>query len=209
MEIEESNLIFEFNNETQAIKFDDTKSYRQFCNKMPSSKGVDILADSKEMIQFIEIKNCTGHENENMWRTSINNSKLSAAPRDLDVDDRDSLDIEVTKKVASTISCLLGAWRKSEKSEKTAEIAGFWKGVSDSKIVMDKKQLLVVLFLEGDFVTNAPKSRSKKAIMKRLQESMNVKLSWLNCKVMVVDSDTYKERYLIEQEKSKATIRMK
>ena len=195
MEIEESNLSFEFDNETQAIKFDDTKFYRQFFNRMPSSKGVDILADSKEMIQFIEIKNCTGHEIENMWRTSINNSKLSAAPRDLDVDDRDSLDIEVTKKVAATISCLLGAWTKSEKSEKAAELAGFWKGVSDSRIVVDKKQLLVILFLEGDFVTNAPKSRSKKAIMKRLQESINVKLSWLNCKVMVVDSDTYKERY--------------
>lgn len=95
----------------------------------------------------------------------------------------------------STIACLLGAWTKSERSEKAAKLVEFWKGISDQKIVKERKQFLVVLFLEGDFATNAPKSRNKKAIMKRLQESINVKLSWLNCKVMVVDSDTYKEKY--------------
>lgn len=192
MAIEESDLKFNFDEETQAIKFDDRQFYRKFFNKMPSSKGVDILANSKDVIQFIEIKNCTGHERENMWRTSVNNSKLSSAPHSLDVEDRDSLDIEVAKKVASTITCLLGAWTKSEKSEYALELIEFWKGIADSKIASDKKQLLVILFLEGDFDT---KSRSKKAIMKRLQESINVKLSWLNCRVMVVDSNTYKERY--------------
>lgn len=97
MVIEESNLTFEFDNETQAIKFDDTEFSRKSFNKMPCSKGVDILSNSKDIIQFIEIKNCTCHEVENMWRTSVNNSNLKAAPHDLDVDDRDSLDIEVTK----------------------------------------------------------------------------------------------------------------
>ena len=195
MVIEESDLVFEFDEGTQAIKFDDTEFYRKLFNKMPSAKGVDILANSKEVIQFIEIKNCTGHETENMQRTSINNSNLKSAPRDLDIEDRDSLDIEVAKKVASTVTCLVGAWTKSQRSENAAKLIEFWKGICDYKIVNEKKQLLVILFLEGDFATNAPKSRNKKAIMKRLQESINVKLSGLNCKVMVVDSDTYKEKY--------------
>lgn len=195
MAIEESNLTFEFADGTQAIKFDDTGFYRQAFNKMPSSKGVDILANSKDVIQLIEIKNCTGHEVENMWRTSVNNSNLKSAPHDLDVEDRDSLDIEVAKKVVSTVTCLFGAWTKSERSEKAQELVEFWKGITDQKIVNEKKQMIIILFLEGDFAANAPKSRNKKAIMKRLQESINVKLSWLNCKVMVVDSATYNDRY--------------
>ena len=195
MAIEESNLTFEFDLGTQAIKFDERIFYRQFFNKMPGSKGVDILANSKDIIQFIEIKNCTGHEAENMWRTSVNNSNLKAAPRDLDVEDRDSLDIEVAKKVASTITCLLGAWTKSGRSEKAAELLEYWRGIVDQRIVKEKKQILITLFLEGDFASKAPRSRNKKIIMKRLQESINSKLSWLNCKVMVVDTDTYKEKY--------------
>ena len=81
------------------------------------------------------------------------------------------------------------------RDKKAAELVEFWKGIIDQKILNDKKQILVVLFLEGDFVSNAPKSRNKKMIMRRLQESINVKLSWLNCRVMVVDSDTYKEKW--------------
>ena len=57
-----------------------------------------------------EIKNCLGHEAENRWRTSTDNRKLDSAPRDLDVENRDSFDIEVVKKVAMTILCLFGAW---------------------------------------------------------------------------------------------------
>lgn len=52
-----------------------------------------------------------------------------------------------------------------------------------------------VLFLEGDFDSQKISSRSKTMIMKRLQDSINKKLSWLNCRVSVVDSDTYNERY--------------
>ena len=39
-----------------------------FFNQMPGAKGVDIVADSDEIIHFIEIKNCLGHERENRWR---------------------------------------------------------------------------------------------------------------------------------------------
>ena len=80
MEINESNLTFSFADGTTVIKFDNTDFYRKVFNKLPGSKGVDIIADSNDMLQLIEIKNCTGHESENRWRISIDNSKLSSAP---------------------------------------------------------------------------------------------------------------------------------
>ena len=71
----------------------------------------------------------------------------------------------------------------------------FWKGFCDGKIVNEKKKIHVVLFLEGDFDLQKICSRTKPMIMKRLQDSINKKLSWLNCRVSVVDSDTYNEKY--------------
>ena len=195
MIIEESNLKFKFAPQVCAVKFDDCKFYRKEFNKLSSAKGVDILADSKEAFQFIEVKHCSGHEAENLWRTSVNNSRVHSAPRDLDVSNRDSLDIEVTKKVASTIACLAGAWTKAERMDKAAELQKFWRGLNDVKIPADKKKILVILFLEGNFEDSGIKSRSKKMMMSRLQDSISRKLTWLNCQVFVVDSGTYKERY--------------
>ena len=192
MIIEESNLKFCFSDEVSAIKFDDTDYYRKKFNNLPSGKGVDILVDSENIFQFIEIKNCTGHERENLWRTSVNNSKISSAPETLEIGDRDSVDIEVAKKVASTISCLFGSWTKSESVENSLELLKFYGGMNDKKICKDKKRIWVILFLEGNFNF---RTRSKKMIMERIQDSIKKKLSWLNCKVMVVDSDTYKERF--------------
>ena len=132
--IEESGLRFEFGEDVQAVKFDDQPFYRRAFNKLPEAKGVDILADSKEIIQLIEIKNCSGHERENMWRTSVNNSRVASVPRELDTENRNSLDIEVAKKAASTIYCIYGAWTKSEHSENAAELLDYWKGISELRL---------------------------------------------------------------------------
>lgn len=56
MEINESNLTFSFADGTTVIKFDNTDFYRKVFNKLPGSKGVDIIADSNDMLQLIEIK---------------------------------------------------------------------------------------------------------------------------------------------------------
>lgn len=128
MVIEESNLALKFSDDCQVVKFDDTDFYRSRFNKLPGAKGVDIISNSAEVIQFIEIKNCTGHESENIWRTSVNNSKIESAPRELDVDNRDSLDIEVAKKVEATIACLCGAWTESRRTEKAKMLENFWIG---------------------------------------------------------------------------------
>lgn len=37
MTIEESNLTFEFDSDTHAVKFDDTEFYRKYFNKMPGN----------------------------------------------------------------------------------------------------------------------------------------------------------------------------
>ena len=193
MEIRESNLTFSFDSEYTVIKFDEKPFYRESFNKMPYGKGVDIIADSDGTIHLLEIKNCLGHEVENRWRTSINNGKLDSAPRDLDVEKRDSFDIEVAKKVAMSILCLFGAWSKAQESEKALELEEYWKAIDNTKVQKNKKKIVVTLFLEGDF-GSISQARKKKAIMKRIQESISQKLTWLNCKVSVVDSDTYNQR---------------
>ena len=192
--IEESGLKFSFSDETIAIKFDDRGFYRNFFNKLPGGKGVDIVADSSDYFQFIEIKNCTGHERENLWRTSVNNGMISQAPEaNSNGEYRESLDFEIAKKVASTISCFYGAWSKEMHTETSAELAPFWKKLNETKIKKDEKQIRVILFLEGNF--DAVGSRSKKMIMQRLESSIQGKLSWLNCKVSVVDSTTCTDRF--------------
>lgn len=191
MVIEESGLKFEFSADCRSIKFDDTEFYRQQYNKLPSAKGVDIISDRNDRILFIEVKNCTGHESENMWRTSVDNSKVSSAPQGLRVEDRDSLDIEVAKKVASTITCLYGAWTKAERTPKAMRLSEFWQGMETIKIPKDKKRIEIILFLEGEFGVNAPVSRTKRMIMKSIRDSISKKLDWLNCIVSVVDSNTY------------------
>lgn len=78
MNIEESNLTFVFPKDIIVSKFDDGRFYRKSFGKMPGGKGVDIIADSGDMLQLIEIKNCKGHEQENRWRTSVDNSKVKS-----------------------------------------------------------------------------------------------------------------------------------
>ena len=195
MIIEESNIRFAFSDEIHAIKFDDDIFYRNCFNSLPGGKGVDIIANGRNAIQLIEIKNCSGNETSNIWRLGINNSCINSAPRDLNIEAKNSLDIEMAQKVASTCSCLYGAWTKSEHMLKTSELIPYWDGITDKKILKDSKRIEVILFLEGDFDSKGPRSRSKKMIMQSLRGSIRKMLSWLNCDVVVVDLNTYSDRY--------------
>lgn len=194
MEIKESGLTFTFSSSVDALKFDETSFYLKTFSHQPEGKGVDIMMNSPTCCQLIEIKNCTGHEPENYWRVFSNNSKVCKAPTNTLGEPRESLDIEVAKKVASTISCLYGAYIKSAQQKSASELTLWWEAISDCNIVSLKKSLLIVLFLEGDFKT---RTRSKKMIMKDLQDSLKKKLSWLNCKVSVIDSSEYPKQYFI------------
>ena len=192
MEIrEESGLKFGFPDENIAIKFDDTKYYRVLFNALPESKGVDFVAAGKDAISFIEVKNCLGDEGNCRWRIAPNNRKRDTASTTVDVEGRDSLDIEVSQKVAMTLAALAGARTFGDRKTLLDELKEIITAIFSDDFADDKKKKYVILFLEGDFGGH---TRSKKMIMEDLQRSMNTKLKWLDCKVSVVDSSAYNKR---------------
>lgn len=193
MSIIESGLEFEFEADISAVKFDDSRFYRRYFNRLPHSKGVDVILSSADKLVFMEVKNCTGHEHDNNWRLHPDNSKVHTSPTTVNVEDRESLDVEVSKKVTMTLACLLGAHTKKDTAESAKELDRFFKSASDAKISQLKKTFWIILLLEGNFHSQV---RTKKMIMDRLRDSIGNKLKWLYCKVDVVDSDTYREDIL-------------
>lgn len=183
MEIKEGSLTFVFDEQTTAVKFDETDYYQKFFVHQPSGKGVDIIADNQNYTLLIEIKNCLGHETENKWRTRTIRRET---------DGEESFDIEISKKVSSTLACLYGAWTKQMGCSAAKNLEPQYLAALNKFIPTDEKKLFVILFLEGNFASD---TRSKKATMRRIGESIEAKLCWLNCKVQVVDSNTYKKRH--------------
>lgn len=189
MEIrEESGLKFGFPDGNIAIKFDDTKYYRDLFNALPGSKGVDFISVGKDAISFIEVKNCLGDEGNCRWRIDPNNHKRDTTSTKVDVQGRESLDIEVPQKVAMTLAALAGARSFGDRKSSIDELQEIITTVISDDFADDKKKKYVILFLEGNFGGH---TRSKKMIMENLQRSMNTKMRWLNCRVSVVDSSTY------------------
>lgn len=185
---EESRLKFYFPKKSTVIKLDDTKFYRDYFNKFRESKGVDFISVDKNTIAFIEVKNCTGDEGNCRWRIVPDNKKRDTSHTSVIVNGRDSLDIEVTQKLAMTIAALVGAKSFGNTKDCLKELQECIQFMSDDAFSSDSKKRYVILFLEGDF---GGKTRSKKMIMKSLQDSINRKLQWINCRVSVVDSSTY------------------
>ena len=184
---EESRLKFQFAENDTVIKFDDTKFYRDYFNKLPEAKGVDFISVAKDKIAFIEVKNCTGDEGNNRWRIVPDNRKRNTTHTTVNVEGRDSLDIEIAQKTAMTVAALVGAKSFGNTKGCLSELKEYIQFLFSNA----SKKKYVILFLEGDFGT---KTRTKKMIMKDLQDSMNKKLRWINCRVSVVDSDTYDSR---------------
>jgi len=185
---EESGLKFLFPQNDTVVKFDDTKFYRDYFNKLPEAKGVDFISVDKDKIAFIEVKNCTGDESNCRWRIAPNNQKKDTTHTVVNVEGRDSLDIEVAQKTAMTVAALTGAKSFGDTKDCLEELKEYIQFLSSDRFSDDSKKKYVILFLEGDF---GSRTRSKKMIMKELQDSMNKKLQWINCRVSVVDSDTY------------------
>ena len=104
---EESRLKFRFAENDTVIKFDDTKFYRDYFNKLPEAKGVDFISVAKDKIAFIEVKNCTGDEGNNRWRIVPDNRKRDTTRTSVNVEGRDSLDIEMAQKTAMTVAALV------------------------------------------------------------------------------------------------------
>ena len=94
----------------------------------------------------------------------------------------------MAQKVAMTLSALIGAKSFGNTRESSQELTPYINFISKNTFADTSKRKYVILFLEGDF---GSKTRTKKMIMKDLQDSMKKKLDWLNCRVSVVDSATY------------------
>ena len=166
-------------------------------NRLPSAKGVDFMSIQAGRLVLTEVKNCKGHEADANWRIWPNNKKRDTSHTTVHTAGRVSLDIEIAEKVAMTIGGLIGAYTKSSGCEAAEKLSGYTDILVSSAAKLGSKQLLVILFLEGDF---GCESRSKKTIMRELQGRIRKKLAWLNCIVSVVDSDTYQKRiFEIEQ----------
>lgn len=189
MKMTESGIEFEFAEGISAEKFDDTNFYRNSFNKLPNSKGVDFIAKNSNTLVFIEVKNCTGNESENRWRIAPNNRKLHTTQTTVNTEGRESLDIEISKKIAMTLACLCGANSKPN-YQNGDQLKPYFDILKDSNLSSGKIKLKVILFLEGDFSTG---TRTEKIIMKDLQDSIKSKLSWLNCHVLVENINTHRK----------------
>ncbi|HWT77008.1 MAG TPA: DUF6661 family protein [Mobilitalea sp.] len=190
MDIIESGIRFRFPETARSIKYDETKFYKDIFQNLPDAKGVDFISIHSNNILIMEVKNCKGYEAENRWRIFKNNAKVSTAAI-IPEGDRDSVDIEIAKKVAMTLSCLIGAHSKPDFQEKSDVLKPFFRFFEGKFLSRSEKEIRIVLFLEGDFASD---SRSEKMILHELGESIEQKLSWLNCKVLVENSNTYRRQ---------------
>lgn len=176
MVIQENRLEFSFREGVQAVKYDDTDFYRKKYQILPGSKGVDILAVSPSAFWIIEVKDCSDTaQNQDKWRRSY--------------EGMESLSEEIALKVIHTCAALAGAHTFGDRCAAAAELQPAAAALSGAKIPRVEQKLLVILFLEGDF---ACYSRSNKTIYRDIKQRIERKLEWLNCRVDVVSTDTYK-----------------
>lgn len=158
MIIRETDLCFEFVDNVEAIKFDDNSYYRNRFNNIRESKAVDILAYGDKVFLFIEIKDFKGYEIQNYRRLKVNYINNG----------EESLDYEVSKKVAMTLSCIFGAAMSGEEN-----ISPFFEKLTQKMNSNSKDiRINIILFLEGNFKDS---TRTFKAIT----DSLKKKLCWL------------------------------
>lgn len=192
MRIDESGIVFDFDNNLTVHKFDDTGYYQNYFKKMNGGKGVDFIVKSEDTLMLIEVKNCSRHENDNRWRIFPENSKRSTTATIVDTDDRDSLDIEIPQKVAMTLACLSGAHSQPQLQKHSDVLKEYFDFIKTNNISSGANKIKVILFLEGNF---ASRTMPQKLILKTLGDRINKKLSWLNCNVMVENIESHNDNY--------------
>lgn len=186
----ESNIKFEFPDDFYVSKFDDTAFYRDNVNALNGCKAIDFVAAGTNRYAFIEVKNCLGDEANNRWRIAPNNSKRDTIPTNHDVSDRDSLDIEMAQKTASTIAALVGAYSAPTPERNAEECYDVASMLCDEKIHTGERKILVILVLDGDF---GCQTRNDNMIRNGLRQSIEKKLKWLKCTVWVTTSTEFSD----------------
>lgn len=189
MIIPESNLNFDFLNNIQVAKFDNTKYYEKYFKAMTHSKGVDFIFIANDSLTLMEVKNCSGNENNCRWRIFPNNSKRDTTSTTVATEDRDSLDIEIPLKVAMTLSCLFGANSQPDMQEHSSILKPYFTYLASRQVSQGDHKIKIILFLEGNFSTH---SISQKMVMKTLTDNIKKQLSWLNCNVIVENKATHR-----------------
>lgn len=192
MIIEESGIVFDFDDHLVVDKFDESGYFQKYFKKLTGGKGVDFILKSEDTLMLIEVKNCDGHECDNRWRISPDNSRRSTTATIVNTDDRDSLDIEIPKKIAMTLACLCGAHSQPQFQTHSSVLKKYSDFLITDDISSGKNNIKVVLFLEGNFSTT---TMSQKAILTRLTRKIKEKLSWLNCHVLVENIETHRDNY--------------
>lgn len=186
----ESNIKFEFPDGFYVSKFDDTAFYRDSVNALNGCKAVDFVVAGSSKYVFLEVKNCLGDETNNRWRIATNNSKRDTILMNQDVSDRDSLDIEMAQKTASTIAALVGAYSAPTPKRKAAECYNVARMLCDEKIHTGERKILVILVLDGNF---GCETRKDNVIRNELRKSIERKLKWLKCTVWVTTSTEFSD----------------
>ena len=161
--INEGALRFEFDATWQdAVKWDDSKGYRNGIGRLLDTKAVDILCRTKGKCCFIEVKDFRGHRIENKGRLGSG-----------------ALQVEVAQKVRDTLAGLLGASR-------TSDDPASWEPYA--RALVSRDEVYVVLWLEEDF-TPGPGSGTEddrwRARLSVVQNELKKQLRWLTTRVLV------------------------
>jgi hypothetical protein len=161
--IEEGRLRFEFDEPWQdAVKWDDSPTYRKGIGELLGTKAVDFLCRGRGMCCFIEVKDFRGYRIENKLRLA-----------------NGELQLEVAQKVRDTLAGVLGAARMGAEDERWAAYA---------QVLTARDEVLVVLWLEEDFTPPSGPGTSEQRWKHRLdvvQQKLKVQLRWLTTRVLV------------------------
>jgi len=173
--ITEGNLLFEFDEGVNVVKFDETEYYKYFKDCMDGNKGVDFLAYNDKHFVLIEIKDFTGSEND---KTNIKRLMTS-------IPDFETLDIEMSEKVRSTIAAVLGGHVKQD------IVIDEYFGALRGKILKSGEfvpTIDVILFIEGDIEKMVGKKgvhQETRIAFRSIQDKLKRKLKWLTDRVSV------------------------
>lgn len=187
MNVSESKIDFSFGAEyaDNVLKYDETDYYQKLFSAQPGNKAVDFIAASAKRILLIEVKNCLGNEAGNRWRISNDNKKKDTIPTDHDIADRDSLDIEVSQKTCMTLAALLGVYSQPKPKTQVEKCIPFAKAICSPGVMNHSTVINVILVLDGIFACH---TRNDNMIRLEIQKSLQKKLKWLKCEVLVTDS---------------------
>lgn len=163
--LEEGKLVFSFNREWVAVKYDDHAAYRKGIAKLDRTTAVDFVGVYQQRLYLIEVKDIRGHRIENKYRDFA---------------------IEVAHKVRDSIAGLCGATRRE--SELPGEIAS-----SLERLPSPMLPIRIVLWLEEDPPRPVAGRRGAKDLrgpgrQQSLSRELEQRCRWLGNVTVIVES---------------------